>query len=416
MSSTDFMKQKHELQGFQPFDADNAKFDATLLPYKGYMNIAVRLKFDFNFGWGLWNMSRQGPFKAKFKEMVNAYWTDRYAIVLTGNTDSTSYTISPTVVVVEDDHNPHFTVDVQRLSFGRSFVTSGQCRLYSDAVDLKPTSFAMKAGFHAAFGEWGHDKVIFAQAKREFQDFSEGNAPYFKKDSDEPSDPKAGESFARNAKSIMAKRLPLIPMKIRGFHLPGETMGIGKRRADKFIQKVQQAGFPPGMLVAIEGGLAIAKIPGAASTPLVKAEIVLDIGRAEREFLAEANDFPIAAHEFGHMLGLPDEYDDEDKDYAVTGCRDMAKKYGIQVPPFSSNTSSLMSMGDKILPFHYTFAVAAIEKMATNFTEYGNGGNKNVALTNNKPVIKVGTSLLNKVTGLYANNGWLRDFAKQTGF
>src|SRR5262249_24400062 len=102
-------------------------------------------------------------------------------------------------------------------------------------------------------------------------------------------------------------------------------------------------------------------------------------------FLQQANNFPIAAHEVGHMLGLEDEYESHRDAVDINGYARAAK---IEVPPFDSNTSSLMSHGDKLLPYHYITFHETINTMAENFHTANADG------VNGTPSIKIQDSLL----------------------
>jgi len=403
----DFLNQIHEIRDFSPFDQAMARFDATCNPSGGYFNATVKVRWDFSFGWSVWNLSRQSAFKTKYKEMINSYWSGRYAVTLTGDTDDRKVTIAPSFSIVDDDANAHFTLHIQRLSFGRSFVQGGDagpfCKLYSGAVDLKPNGFFMRAGFRMAFGEWGHDRTILAQAKTEFERFARLPIP-FNRDSEDPADPNRPSSFAAGAKAIMSRQLPLIPMEFVGYHLPGEPAGLGRRRAERFVRRVEEIGFPRGFLSFRDAGPAPGKSPADQSVSL---GVQLRTEAAERSFLAESNNFPIAAHEFGHQLGLPDEYE---APHPVIN--NFARGHQIAVPAFEKNTSSLMSMGDHFLPFHYVPVVAALEKMLADFRTRAVPG---TTLRNAHSEIRVGENLLVQVKNLYRENAWLRDFANLVG-
>lgn len=92
---------------------------------------------------------------------------------------------------------------------------------------------------------------------------------------------------------------------------------------------------------------------------------VCEHGLGQREFR-----YNVAVHEFGHMIGLPDEYENPDtgpklivkKNYSKLVAR--AKLLG---PTFSSHTSSMMSDGMTTLNWHYVTVWEALGALTGEF-------------------------------------------------
>lgn len=66
----------------------------------------------------------------------------------------------------------------------------------------------------------------------------------------------------------------------------------------------------------------------------------------------------IFAHEFGHMIGLPDEYNDECSRGSGPGWRQagnvkLMDRFGCAHPPFGQHTDSVMSDGGRFFPRHF---------------------------------------------------------------
>ncbi|WP_370948022.1 hypothetical protein AB5J62_10600 [Amycolatopsis sp. cg5] len=163
---------------------------------------------------------------------------------------------------------------------------------------------------------------------------------------------------------IVARRMPgtrAVPIVISP---PGnkivanrENWDAQARRVVEFLQKL-----PDGNAIVLG-----APIPEA---------VALTIRIDEELEQGDLNDlqYNVAVHEFGHMLGLPDEYEDpldspnarpDDRAKATVKAEyiKLCQLAGLAAPNFPSHTSSMMSDGMSVLPFHAVSVWDALCKM-----------------------------------------------------
>lgn len=397
----EFMKEQHTLQGYSPFGANNARFDATLDPDKRQLNIVVRVQWDFPKRWGWTNLGfhSENEFKTRYRDMVNQYWSGRYHLLLAipgGDEKKKPLPIDVSVVVAEGG-GPHFTLSPQRMSSGRSYVQGRDCVLYAGATKVKPNDLLMRLGFKMAFGAYGSDRTIYEQSRALELSLIPSEVP-FKVGTDSPVDPNVGEQICGTLRDLHDLTLPMIPLRLKGFRLKGEEAGLSKARAEALANAIRAA-KPPWQkgdkdnepLILKDGG-----VQKAGALPIVHIKVG---GRREImkkvDLLKSVDSFPIAAHEFGHMLGLSDEYQPADLE-ARAHIR-TALSIGIKPPDFGKNTASMMSMGDRFLPFHYITLRDAVMTMIENY-KASVRGNK-ALLESVPPAVTIEQTLLKKVTG-----------------
>jgi len=122
---------------------------------------------------------------------------------------------------------------------------------------------------------------------------------------------------------------------------------------------LRQAGAPQPLMVVARGPVGV---PGDAANRRVEiaADRTFEQGYTGNRFLP-------AGHEFGHALGLPDEY----HNYASGNLADkqraferLARQAGVAPPdPWGRRTSSVMSVGMDVLPRHYLTLWEALGRM-----------------------------------------------------
>jgi len=138
-----------------------------------------------------------------------------------------------------------------------------------------------------------------------------------------------------------------VPLVFKGVRRMGEGMEKARERANAVASVLALAGFD-NPVEHLDGEI--------GDPPGVK----IRINTAYEDNVPEIT-YNVAAHEFGHMIGLPDEYEnpqaggrpeDNAKFQAKTRFLDLVGLAGMRPPVFPSHTMSMMSDGMTIQPFH----------------------------------------------------------------
>ena len=138
-----------------------------------------------------------------------------------------------------------------------------------------------------------------------------------------------------------------VPLVMAGVARGGEAGGKGRERAEAVAAVLTTAGFDNPVTYA-------PSTVGEATGVKIRVDVGYDdtVG---------AITYNVAAHEFGHMIGLPDEYenpqmgaqaDTNAKAKAKTNYLKLLGEAGLAAPTFPSHTMSMMSDGMTIQPFH----------------------------------------------------------------
>jgi hypothetical protein len=80
--------------------------------------------------------------------------------------------------------------------------------------------------------------------------------------------------------------------------------------------------------------------------------------------------YNVAAHEFGHMIGLPDEYEGPTtgpKFTVMNNYLGLVHRAALLPPAFPSHTSSMMSDGMTLMNWHYVTAWEALGALTRDF-------------------------------------------------
>jgi hypothetical protein len=365
MADIDFLEANLKLDNFRPFVENNTTglFDARMEVSKGFMQINVKLYFDFGpLFLGTTGMT-SSRFREKYRRQIARYWDGRYRLFAADTLGNKHYFKAEIgFTEVQDRASAHFVADIRRLHVSTSYVNKqenrqSRCVLYSDAVKSRPKGFVTKMGWKASLGGT-REKLLQRQAKADLAGvvqtitFDQNlatmrNAPLI-------------EGISKLFTENMATR-PLVKLRVTGYVLHNEDRTLAMTRAKKVVTDLHQRGIPEHLMLAVSGGIGS---KGCARVTLDPASI--------QEVLNVPSNFPIAAHEFGHQLGLLDEYFRSEETVAkdideYTEMTRMARQLGVQMPQFQANTLSLMSVGDKVLPFHYLPFYAAAERMRSNW-------------------------------------------------
>ena len=169
------------------------------------------------------------------------------------------------------------------------------------------------------------------------------------------------EAFAAAAKQANPSA-PMIPIKIDGFASaegdPGHNTDLSRRRAEYVAGILRATGMRQPLAITPHG--AVGSPNDAANR---RVDVVVDTAF---ETTYSSNRYSVSEHEFGHMLGMPDEYAN-----ATSGpLAGVQTKYdalvtsaGLQATTYGQNTSSQMSAGVDVLPRHYVTLWEALGKM-----------------------------------------------------
>jgi outer membrane protein OmpA-like peptidoglycan-associated protein len=170
-------------------------------------------------------------------------------------------------------------------------------------------------------------------------------------------------AFAAAAKQANPSA-PMIPINIDGFaSAEGDAThntDLSRRRAEHVAGILRGSGMRQPLRVTPHGPIGT---PNDAANR--KVDVVVDTAF---ETTYHANRYSVSEHEFGHMLGNPDEYSN-----ATSGpLGGMQTRYealvasaGLQATTYGQNTSSQMSAGVDVLPRHYVTLWEALGRMTT---------------------------------------------------
>jgi hypothetical protein len=152
----------------------------------------------------------------------------------------------------------------------------------------------------------------------------------------------------------------LVRLEVIGYRVQNEAPALSLRRAKVLTSYLQRKGLANHLLTPIDGGVNAKSIAQVRVTPATVQQV-----------MNLPSNFPIAAHEFGHKLGLIDEYLESGIDHTenpgYSELIELANEIAVPIPKFASYTTSLMSFGDRVLPFHYIPFVSAIKRMRDNW-------------------------------------------------
>ncbi|MFH7319967.1 OmpA family protein [Desulfurivibrio sp. D14AmB] len=169
------------------------------------------------------------------------------------------------------------------------------------------------------------------------------------------------------AAAMMAKNPsdPAVPMVCAGFASAEgraeHNQRLSQRRAEAVGDELRRAGVPQPVVVSARG---------AVGDPNDAANRKVEIAPSTTfETSYAANRYSVAEHEFGHALGLPDEYVNRTSGVLgdkQTAFANLAQAAGVAPPDrWGERTSSLMSAGVDVLPRHYLTIWEALGHMTT---------------------------------------------------
>jgi hypothetical protein len=342
--------------------------------------VTVRLAWRFGhsfkrnkFGGSvLWSSQRQDQFKDSFRNLILDYWDERYPIEIRHRPTGTMRTIVPKFQledVPDGGGGQHMKIWVSALPAAQSYVGQ-RCKLHAyDADD--DLSHSVLRRIHA----WGIKRYgVVKTMGQAIQDLAKGGVKFARDRVD--LDAQGRDQLDRFAESLHVE-LPIFPaleIKVKSHRLPDENPALDGQRVAAVRAYLMAKGCPIKDLVEKPGGTVpgslLSRVPGVAAA---RPYVTLQYRKSSRHrFIDSSYIYPIAAHEFGHQLGLPDEYALSEKQ--SSGQQAMHDDYyqlcdNFQVPPPPLNTTSmsLMAAGNQLLRSHYVTLAQAVHQHLMRF-------------------------------------------------
>jgi outer membrane protein OmpA-like peptidoglycan-associated protein len=360
------------------------KFDIAYQPKTGKLPVTVKLHFQFtddasaptgmarllrrlrgdDLSSVIWDKKQKDDYVSQFTTRVHDRWSGAHTIKSIKPCWNFVAVPDVNVSVVDDKAKAHFAVTVHK--------SPGPDIDYKSAVNNEHLADPTKqptADFYQSDNREEPDFNSAAVAKTERERIEaaitaaaagrvlfEVNTATMK--------PGGADALKKVAEAFKAANpsAPLIPIVIEGFassegKVPRNTE-LAQQRADAAAKVLTDAGIRQPVSATGKGPVGAARDANNRAATLA----------ANRTFETtyKTNRYSVSEHEFGHMLGMPDEYSN-----ATTGLLGGAQsKYvglvtsaGLAVPTFGEDTSSQMSNGVDVLPRHYVTFWEALAKM-----------------------------------------------------
>jgi len=379
-------KSRFEARSFSAPDfrpsAGFGKFDAYYWPRLSLMAAVVKMKFNYvqaddtpslgvliqmaaagqDIRRFFWTEAEKRQFAADYVDTVSRHWS--FAHTFRSRKPCWPFAAEPHVTprVVEDKADAHFDVTVHKTSTFRGSDFSARnpgtpgWQGTGNLDSLDPIDIADHHSTDVARSERQRLERAVATAGASPVRFAKGSAAL---------DPGAVASLAALADLMKARNPsdPDVPMVCAGFASAegdaGFNSDLAQRRAEAVAAELRRAGVPQPVAAAGRGAVGL---PDDAANRRV--DLAPD---ATFEGGYAGNAFSPAAHEFGHAIGLPDEYVNRtsgvlgDKQTAFVN---LAQAAGVAPPDrWGDETSSLMSVGVDVLPRHYLTIWEALGSM-----------------------------------------------------
>jgi outer membrane protein OmpA-like peptidoglycan-associated protein len=361
------------------------RFDADYFPFIGLMPVTVKIRFKFVSAdntpgfWELiarhsagedirrffWTDTEKADFKSEFISRVVARWSARFTMRSTK--PCWSFTALPLIGPAEVDTNAaaHYVLTIHK-SPGPGIDYKSAIKLPNTARPDRPTAGDLWSSDVQEEPDFNSRSVAANERQRIESALTAAAASpvLFDKDKDviKPG-PRAALGAFADALKAKNPSDPPIPLNLESFaSSEGDVThntGLAERRGNAVRDILVTLGVPQPIAVTNRGPV---------GTPDDAANRKVDIA-VDRTFETTyaSNRYSVAEHEFGHLLGLPDEYQNNTTGRlgtAQTNYMALVTGAGVQGPAvWGVHTSSVMSAGVDVLPRHYVTLWEALGRM-----------------------------------------------------
>jgi hypothetical protein len=386
----DFLNRTFILPHFVP-GTGRGNINCTYLPRQGVMKVDLHVYLDFQtnskFSW--WSASERESYKTNCLKAITDNWNGcatlvcikprwdeipavrlEFGVTFQDRLDRANYNIA-----IMKDEEPYGINGLGEKTLKCSAYIGMQQILTknpSATITGQLQSFQVRTlNLLAAAKSIGRDeRERLAKALKET---NAGTIP-FPHNSDKPTD--EGKltvtNFSWKAKQGLLPNTPSIPIKVTGAAAADETNPpqLAKARADAIEKLLKGFNVPHTRELSVGPSLA----GGQMGTVTIAIDKTFEDDLSNYD---EAN-YNIFAHEFGHMLGLPDEYLNEEglaernpKVVMQKGLIDLAAAARVNVPTFGKATTSIMSYGRDLMQCHFLTLWEALGVMTRNYVAPG---------------------------------------------
>jgi outer membrane protein OmpA-like peptidoglycan-associated protein len=362
------------------------KFDARYFPSAGLMPVSVKIHFDFvqadntpgfsermrrllrgqSNAMFFWSDAEKSTYVSEFVARVTARWSNQHTI-RSIKPCWTEFFAIPVVTPVQhaDKGSAHFAVTVHK--------SAGPGIDYKSAVN---NEHLLNPARQPTADFWQSDN-------REDPNFNSASVATTERQRLETALTTAAASpvqFAQGADNAPASRAalqafaaaanqanpsaPMVPINIDGFASPegnpADNTDLSRRRAEHVANVLRGTGMRQPLRVTPRGPVGA---PNEAASRRV--DVVVDTAF---EATYASNRYSVSEHEFGHMLGNPDEYSNTTTGPLAgvqTRYDGLVSSAGLSAVTYGQNTSSQMSAGVDVLPRHYVTLWEALGRMTS---------------------------------------------------
>jgi len=384
-----FSLQLHTALNFRP-SAGYGIFDAYYLPIASYMAAFVKMSFNFleaentpdpitlismwangdDISQFFWTESEKRQYAVDYQQSVANTWS--YQHTFRSTKPCWDFAVSPIIspLIVDDPSGAHYKVDVFKLNTWNG--ATGQRTSEFSARNPGTPGWQGTGELDSEDTKVMNDRFSTSVARSERQRIERAIAAQiatpiqFAQGSDVVS---AADRTRLEALADLLKQKnpsdPDIPILCTGLASAEgkatDNQTLSERRADAVALILTGAGISQPTFASGSGAV------GAADDASNRR---VDIA-ADRSFETSYtdNDFKPDAHEFGHAIGLPDEYSNHTTGQLGTKQQafvTLAQAAGVSPPDrWGDHTSSVMSVGVDVLPRHYSTMWEALGSMTT---------------------------------------------------